>query len=213
MARRVAVGVIVIFALYGLYEARVLPFLLLFKITGLERPPESARYELRVLNETPWPVVATIYNLNDLAFSVQSLHEKAARMKINNYPDEAVMLEPEESDKLIVNSVVDRGLGVPLLDARTQIAQEGTKWATQRLALYAFSWYEATSQGRDENGDVIYPILRIEEGDFTVLESEGGKPDEQVRILRKSPERVRYEHNWNWKWVDEREPDEVAATD
>ncbi len=81
--------------------------------------------------------------------------------------------------------------------ARTEIESAGLASAKQDVAVYLLSWYEASYQTTEGEGDSGLPVLEIEDSDFVALDSSVDRPSAKIRVLTKRPKGVTRLSNWS----------------
>jgi hypothetical protein len=69
--------------------------------------------------------------------------------------------------------------------------------AKQDVAVYLLSWYEASYQMLEGEGEPGVPVLAIEDSDFVTLDWSVDRPSARIRVLRKIPKGVTESSNWN----------------
>ena len=170
---------------------------LLYRTVSSTQPPASAYYDLEIRNDTNKPLMICAELLNDREFKTYLPREEYRRIKLGRAPDREFLLQPGGARQVTLPSPETPRLGCLLVTARSEIASPGGPSASQDLALYLLSWYEASYQNATEGEEPAVPTLMIEKSDLTRLDSSVDSPSAAVKVLRKTPEGVTRTSNWD----------------
>lgn len=196
--RNLALVLVVVLAMCFVIDhgAWLLPAIV-YRALLLPYPPASAYYAIRVSNVSERDVIVTVQLLNDLRFETPAPREVYRQTKLGRARFKDFSLPPGTSQYVELPSEAYPRVGCLFVVARTEIESAGLASAKQDVAVYLLSWYEASYQTTEGEGDSGLPVLEIEDSDFVALDSSVDRPSAKIRVLTKRPKGVTRLSNWS----------------
>ncbi|MGI6460424.1 MAG: hypothetical protein ACOX5J_10085 [Candidatus Hydrogenedentales bacterium] len=170
---------------------------ILYRAMLFSRPPASAYYDIGFSNASEKDVIVTVQLLNDLRFEIPSPREVYRQTKLGRARLKEVHVPPGTSQYVMLTSKAFARMGCLLVVARTEMESAGLGSTKQDVAVYLLSWYEASYQMLEGEGEPGVPVLAIEDSDFVTLDWSVDRPSARIRVLRKIPKGVTESSNWN----------------